>query len=127
MTQKAVFIFKDNFNEFYVYSVHYVNPTDALNCLIRALPYSSKIPTFSAGEFACGFIRGNKEYAGGLYLINGFIDDWNYKYEISLSVDKLWVKTTYNDKHNGDVTMFHGNLEHFCDWIDNHFVDGSII
>ena len=96
MGTRAVYTFKDNDSEFHVYKHYDGHPDNVIEYIERAKEYAWRLPRFEADEFACAFIKANKDSEGDVRLTNHWKNhgDLSYRYEITLNNnDKLNIKT----------------------------------
>ena len=97
MGTRAVYTFIDADNRFSVYKHYdgYPEERGAYRFIEKAEQYAWELPRFAADDFACAFIRANKdEGGGGVYMSKGhrYHGDLSYYYTIKQVGDKLEVK-----------------------------------
>jgi hypothetical protein len=113
MGTRAVYTFKDDYNEFHVYKHWDGYPSGAAEFLVKTIEKSFGLRRYEADEFAAAFIAANKTEGGDIRLTHHYEDhgDLSYRYELSQARNGQLIVSAYET--SDDEPIFYGRLKDF--------------
>lgn len=132
MSTRAIYTFTDERNTVHVYKHHDGYPKGAGEFIHKACALAWRLPRFEADEFAAAFVAANKDGGGGVRLIGGaqepweFASDCEYHYTVTCKAGALYVTADSVSWWDGPGTLekvFAGTLDAMrakfpCPWAE---------
>jgi hypothetical protein len=103
MATRAVYTFRDDYNQFHVYKHWDGYPEAALEFIAKAQGYAWDLPRYEAADFAAAFVVANKKPSGGdVYLTTHWEShsDLAFRYLVEFKDGGLEVRTYEADEAN---------------------------